>query len=90
MSYLPVEGGAWEAYTVAEEVRIARAVKLPAASHRLFLELCAARQCIRAATALAVALHERDTAWFRACTEVFDDADQAYEAVGFAEDASAE
>jgi hypothetical protein len=52
--------------------------------------LCAARQCIRAATALAVALHERDTARVRACIEVFEDANQAYEAVRFAEDAPSE
>ena len=52
----PADGGAWEAYATAEKVRRARAVELPAAGRRLFMELCAARRCVRAATALVVAL----------------------------------
>jgi hypothetical protein len=78
----PAEGGAWRTYTVAEEVRRARGVKLPAAGQRLFRELSAARQCVRAATALVLALREHDTARVRACVEVFEEANQACEAAG--------
>src|SRR6266545_1245544 len=66
----PAEGGTWEAYTLAEDVRRAVAVEPPAAGQRLQQERLAARRCIRAATALVVALRERDTARVRACIEV--------------------
>jgi hypothetical protein len=79
----PAEGGTWEAYTLAEEVRRARAVEPPAAGHRLRQERLAARRCIRTATALVVALRQRDMARVRACIEVFDQAHQAYEAGWF-------
>lgn len=72
----------WEAYTLAEEVRLARAVEPLAAGHRLVQELWAARQCIRAAMAFVLALRERDTALVCACVEVFEEANQAYEAAG--------
>jgi hypothetical protein len=75
----PAEGGAWEAYTLAEQVRLARAVEPPAAGPRLRQERLAARRCIRAATALVVALHEHDMARVRKCVTVFEDANQAYE-----------
>ncbi len=78
----PAEGGTWEAYTLAEEVRRARAAEPPAAGHRLQQERRAARHCIRAATALVVALRERDMGRVRACIEVFEEANQAYEAFG--------
>jgi hypothetical protein len=78
----PAEGGTWETYTLAEEVRLARAVELPAAGRRLVQELWAAQRCVRAATALVVALRERDMARVRACIEVFEEASQAYEAGG--------
>jgi hypothetical protein len=78
----PAEGGTWEAFTLAEEVRRARAVEPPAAGHRLQQERLAARRCIRAATALVVALRERDMARVRACIAVFEEANQACEAVG--------
>ncbi len=85
----PAEGGSWETYTLAEEIRLARGVEPSAGGHRLQRERWAARHCIRAATALVVALRERDMARVRACIEVFEDANQAYEAVGFAEGTSA-
>jgi hypothetical protein len=75
----PVEGGRWELYTLAEEVRRTRAVEQPGAWLRLQDERWAARRCIRAATALVVAVRERDTARLRACIEVFEEANQAYE-----------
>jgi hypothetical protein len=75
----PVEGGRWELYTLAEEVRRTRAVEQPDAWLRLQDERWAARRCIRAATALVVAVRERDTARLRACIEVFEEANQAYE-----------
>jgi hypothetical protein len=75
----PGEGGRWELYTLAEEVRHARAVEQPDAWLRLQDERWAARRCIRAATALVVAVRERDTARLRACIEVFEEANQAYE-----------
>lgn len=76
----PTEGGTWEAYTLAEDVRRALAVEGPAAEHDLQQQRRAARRCIRAATALVVALRERDTARVRACIEVLEEANQAYEA----------
>jgi hypothetical protein len=81
----PAEGGTWEVYTLAEEVRRARAVEPPAAGHDLQQERLAARRCIRAATALVVALRQRDMARVRACIEVFEQANQAYEAGWFEE-----
>ena len=78
----PVEGGRWELYSLAEEVRRARAAEQPGAWLRLQDERWAARRCIRAATALVVAVRERDTARLRACIEVFEEANQAYEAIG--------
>lgn len=41
-----------------------------------------ARRCIRSATALVVALREHDPVRVRACIEVFEEANQAYEAAG--------
>jgi hypothetical protein len=79
----PAEGGTWEVYTLAEEVRVARAAEPPAAGNRVQQERWAARRCIRAATALVVALREHDTARVRACIEVFEQANQAYEAGWF-------
>lgn len=76
----PAEGGTWEAYTLAEDVRRALAVEPPAAGHRLQQQRWTTRRCIRAATALVVALREHDTARVRACIEVFEEANQAYEA----------
>jgi hypothetical protein len=78
----PAEGGTWEAYTLTEEIRLTRAVEPTAARYRLQQERQAARRCIRAATALVVALRERDMARVRACIEVFEEANQAYETVG--------
>jgi hypothetical protein len=75
----PAEGGAWEAYTLAEEVRLARAAEPPAAGPRLQQERLASRRCIRAATALVVALREHDMTRVRKCVTVFEDANQAYE-----------
>jgi hypothetical protein len=65
-----------------EEVRRARAVEPPAAGHRLQQERLAARHCIQAATALTVALRERDMARVRACIAVLEEANRACEAVG--------
>jgi hypothetical protein len=78
----PAEGGSWESYALAEELRRARAVEQPVVGHRLQQERWAARRCVRAAMALVVALRERDTARVRACIEVFEEANQAYEAIG--------
>jgi hypothetical protein len=78
----PAEGGTWEAYALAEEVRLARAVEPPVAGQHLQHERQAARRCVQAATALVVALREREPARVRACIEVFEEANQAYEAVG--------
>jgi hypothetical protein len=75
----PVEGGRWELYSLAEEVRRARAAEQPGAWLRLQDERWAARRCIRAATAVVVAVRERDTARLRACIEVFEQANQQYE-----------
>ena len=77
----PAEGGTWETYALAEEVRLAQAVEPPAAGHRFRQERRAARRCVQAATALVVALHEHDMARVRACIEVFEEATRAYEAV---------
>jgi hypothetical protein len=77
----PAEGGIWEAYTLAEDVRRALAVEPPPAGHRLQQQRRATRRCISAAMALVVALRERDTARVRACIEVFEEATRAYEAV---------
>ena len=62
-----------------DEQRRARAVEQPGAWLRLQDERWAARRCIRAATALVVAVRERDTARLRACIEVFEEANQVYE-----------
>jgi hypothetical protein len=78
----PVQGGTWEAYILAEEVRRMRVIEPPAAGRRLQQQRRAARRCIRTATALVVALRQRDTARVRACVEVFEEANQAYEAAG--------
>ncbi|HZC99767.1 MAG TPA: hypothetical protein VFA46_06110 [Actinomycetes bacterium] len=78
----PAEGGGWEAYALAEEVRLAQAVEPPDGGHRLHHERSAARRCVRAAMALVVALRERDMARVRACIEVLEEANRAYEAVG--------
>jgi hypothetical protein len=77
----PAESGAWEAYTVAEEVRRARAAESPIGGHRLQQERSAARHCIRAAIALVVALRERDPARVHDCMAVFEEARRVYEAV---------
>jgi hypothetical protein len=77
----PTDGGTWETYTLAEDVRLALTTEPPAAGHRLQQERWAARQCIRAAMALVVALRERDLARVRACIEVFEEANHAYETV---------
>jgi hypothetical protein len=75
----PAGGGVWEAYTLAEQVRLARAVEPPAAGPRLQQERLAARPCICAAMALVVALREHDMARVPKCVTVFEDANQAYE-----------
>jgi hypothetical protein len=77
----PAEGGAWEVYTVAEEIRRARAVEPPTGGHRLQKERFAARHCIRAATALVVALREHDPARVHKCMAAFEEARREYEAV---------
>jgi hypothetical protein len=77
----PPEGGTWEAYALAEEVRQARTVEPPAAGHHLQQERQAARRCVQAATALVVGLRERDMARVCACIEVFEEATRAYETV---------
>jgi hypothetical protein len=75
----PAEGGTWEAYAVAEEVRLSRAVEPSAAGHRLQQERWAARRCVGAATALVLALRDHDTARVRGCVEVVEAANEAYE-----------
>jgi hypothetical protein len=77
----PAEGGAWDVYTLAEEVRLTRAVEPPAAGPRLQQERLASRHCIRAATALVLALREHDMPRAHKCATMFEDAYQAYEAV---------
>src|SRR4029450_2169129 len=66
-------------YTLAGGGRGARAVEQPGAWLRLQDERWAARRCIRAATALVVAVRERDTARLRASLAVFRAAHRAYE-----------
>ncbi|HZD71414.1 MAG TPA: hypothetical protein VFA45_21655 [Actinomycetes bacterium] len=75
----PPEGGSWETYTLAEEIRLMRAVQPSVAALRLQQERRAAQHCVRAAMAVVVALRERDMARVRACIEVFEEANQAYE-----------
>jgi hypothetical protein len=86
----PAEGGAWEVYALAEEVRRAQTVEPPAAERRPQRERLAARRCIRAATALVVALREHDVPRVRKCVTVFEDANQAFGAVSQRDEGTSE
>jgi hypothetical protein len=76
---LPMEGGAWDGYTVAQRARLLREEPLTAA-YALRDELHAARVVARAATALVAARHEGNPERIRMCEEALQQAVAALKA----------